>query len=100
MKVRIVLDMLTSMSSKPLNMIFWFGLIITLISFLIVLWLIISKFFNNVQVSGWTSIIVTNLLIGGIIIFIQGIIALYIASIHKEVKNRPNTIIKEIIKKK
>lgn len=100
MKVRIVLDMLTSMSSKPLNMIFWFGLIVTFISFLLVLWLIINKFFNSVQVSGWTSIIATNLLIGGIIIFTQGIIALYIASIHKEVKNRPNTIIKEIIKKK
>ena len=100
MKIRIVLDILTSMSSKPLNMIFWFGLIATLISFLLVIWLIIGKLLNIIQVSGWTSIIVTNLLIGGIVIFMQGILALYIASIHKEVKNRPNTIIKEIIKKK
>ena len=100
MKIRIVLDILTSMSSKPLNMIFWFGLIVTLMSFLLVLWLIIGKLLNIIQVSGWTSIIVTNLLIGGIVIFMQGILALYIASIHKEVKNRPNTIIKEIIKKK
>ena len=99
-KSLIMLHMLTSMSSKPLIVIFVLGTIITLISSMIIIYLLISKLFFSGYYEGWVSIIMTILFMGGLIIMMQGIIGLYIASINEEVKNRPLTIIKSIKNKK
>ena len=99
-KLLVTLNMLTSMSSKPLIIIFLLGTIITVISSMIIIYLLISKLFFSGYYDGWVSIIMAILFMGGLIIMMQGVIGLYIASINEEVKNRPLTIVKSIKNKK
>ena len=48
---------------------------------------------------GWSAIMAAVLLIGGIQLIVTGVIGLYIGVIFREVKKRPNYIIKKIYKK-
>jgi putative glycosyltransferase len=50
----------------------------------------------GVSVSGWTSVIVSTWLLGGIIIFCLGIISIYLSIIFEEVKMRPYVIVKRV----
>ena len=89
-------DAITSFSTKPLVYIFYLGVGISLISSIVVLYLLITKLFFNAVLSGWTSVIASIYLIGGIIIFSIGVIGIYLSRIFSEVKGRPNSIIKQI----
>ena len=50
----------------------------------------------GVTVDGWTSVIASIWLLGGLIIFFIGVIGIYLSKIFTEVKQRPNTIVKDI----
>ena len=54
--------------------------------------ILIRRIFFGVQEEGWASLIVSVWLVGGLILFCQGMIAIYIAKIFLEVKQRPRTI--------
>lgn len=87
-------DGITSLSVKPLRMISVLGVILSIFSFLGVLWAVISKLLGN-AVAGWTSLIVILCLIGGIQLICLGVIGEYIGKIYMEVKARPRYIISE-----
>ncbi|MCP4760681.1 MAG: glycosyltransferase family 2 protein [archaeon] len=93
-KIAMAANSLVSFSSKPLVSIFLFGLIITFLSLLFSLKLIIFKLLFDQTVDGWTSVIVSIFFFGGLIIFILGIIGVYLSKIFIEVKQRPYSIIK------
>ena len=95
-KISLLINSVTSFSSKPLVYIFNIGLVITSISFLFILKLIFDKIFLNISFEGWTSIIVSIWFFGGLIILLLGIIGIYLSKIFIEVKNRPYTIVKKI----
>jgi len=97
-KINLAFNYITSLSSGPLESIFYAGLIITLCAFTAMLLLIIRHFFSYITL-GWTSLIISIWLVGGIIIFFLGILAIYVSKIFIEVKNRPYTIIKDIYKR-
>lgn len=90
------IDGITSFSVKPLKMITSLGFIITMISILIMVYAIIVKIIGN-AVSGWTFIICSIWLIGGIQMLCLGIIGEYIGKIYNETKARPKYIVEEII---
>ena len=71
------------------------GLIILFISSVNILFVIFQYFIQNVSVEGWTSMIASIWLIGGLIITFMGVIAIYLSKIFIETKNRPFTIIKK-----
>jgi len=55
---------------------------------------ILVKYFNHeIVVSGYTSIIISIWFLGGLIIFILGVIGLYISRIFAGIKNRPFYIV-------
>lgn len=83
-------------SRQPLVFIAYLGLATTCISFGYVLFILIQYFFFSVTVSGWTSVIVSTWLLGGIIIFCLGIISIYLSIVFDEVKARPYVIVKGI----
>jgi putative glycosyltransferase len=88
---------ITSMSSKPLIFIASLGLFITLPSgFLIVMFLVQYLTGYTQGVDGWTSLILSLWFLGGLIIFILGIIAIYISIIFTEVKPRPYTVVRAV----
>ena len=89
-------DGITSFSIKPIRIITCFGALIFLIS-LIVLIVFICLKYTGVTVSGWTSIVASIWMIGGIQMLCLGIIGEYIGKIYNETKKRPRYIISKVI---
>jgi len=86
-----------SFSDIPLRLIARFGLIVSVISFLIGLYYILVWLFLGTPVPGFTSIIVAVFFMGGIQLVVLGVISRYLGSIHIETKKRPLYVIKDII---
>ena len=87
-------DGITSLSVKPLSIIACLGLIISTISFIGILYALISYCKGNV-VSGWASMICIICALGGIQLICLGVIGQYIGKIYLETKHRPRYIISE-----
>ncbi len=95
-KIRIAIISITSLTNRPLYFIFILGFFITIIAFINVLVIVYKKMFLIEAVEGWASIVASLWLIGGLIMFVLGIIGIYLSKIFMEVKNRPSAIIKKI----
>lgn len=95
-KMRHAVNAITSFSAKPLVLIFLSGLVIFLLSTLFAIKLIIIRLFLHNPVDGWTSIMVSLWMLGGIIISFLGVIGIYLSKIFLELKQRPYAIIQEI----
>lgn len=94
--VNFAVDGITSFSIEPIRVVMYFGTTITAVGFLIALYALIQHFLGNV-IYGWTSIIISIWLIGGIQLIAIGIIGEYIGKIFKEVKHRPRYIVEKVI---
>lgn len=89
---------ITSFSVKPIKLIAGVGLGISALSILGLLYALISKFTGNAE-QGWTAIVASIWLIGGIQLFCLGIIGEYIGKVYTEVKGRPKYNIDIFLKK-
>ncbi len=87
---------ITSLSTRPLNIIIGIGTIITFVSFLMLVYSFV-QYFSGHTVSGWTSTFVSIWFLGGIQLIAIGVIGKYIGKIYLEAKHRPPYIIDEII---
>jgi dolichol-phosphate mannosyltransferase len=87
-------DGITSFSAKPLRMSFYAGLIVSLIGLLYAIYAVIEYFVGK-TIPGWTSILVSILIIGGIQLISIGIIGEYLARVFNEAKNRPLYLVKK-----
>ena len=94
--ISFALDGITSFSVKPLKMITSIGFLILLLSLGVFIYSIIMKLVGN-TVSGWTFIVCSIWLIGGIQTLCLGVIGEYIGKIYNESKHRPRYIIETII---
>lgn len=90
----LALDGITGLSTKPLGMIVRFGLFVAFLSFVGILYSVISHLFGS-AVSGWTSMMCVICFVGGIQLICLGVIGTYIGKIYMEVKARPRYIISE-----
>ncbi|XWX03994.1 glycosyltransferase family 2 protein [Aggregatilineales bacterium SYSU G02658] len=87
----------TAMSSKPLIMIAWLGLAITIPSGLLIVVFILQYLLGiTAGVDGWTSTITSLWFLGGLIIFILGIMSIYLSVIFTEIKARPYTVVRAV----
>lgn len=92
--IKFAFDGILSFSDKPLKITSYLGFLFTLVSFIIGLRIIIGKIQDpQVAVSGWTSMILAVLFIGGIQLISLGILGLYLGRQYREVKKRPLYII-------
>lgn len=98
-RLSMAVDAVTSFSTKPLLYVFYTGVLIFLFSSAFVVYLVINKLLFGALVGGWTSILVSLFLIGGIIILSIGVLGLYLSRIFSEVKQRPLSIIRKIHQK-
>lgn len=94
-RYKLFIKSITSFSSAPLESVFYFGILITMSSFLAAAYLV-YLWFQKSLVPGWASIVVSVWLVGGIVISILGLMSIYFSTIFREVKGRPRTIVKTI----
>lgn len=88
-------DGIINFSQVPLDIVSWFGILMTILSFFFLVLIIIRKICFGDPVVGWASTMCVIIFIGGIQLFSLGIIGQYIAKIYMETKNRPHYIIAE-----
>lgn len=92
-------ESITSFSHRPLYLIFFIGFIWLLISTINVIIILLKKWIFEVPIEGWSSIMASVWLIGGITIFLIGLIGIYLSKMFLEMKGRPLSIIKTIYRK-
>lgn len=92
---KFAIDGIASFSDVPLRVATWLGLLFSLASFLIILWVIWAKLLSDRTVLGWASIMVSVLLIGGVQLFTVGILGEYVARTFDEAKKRPLYLIRD-----
>ena len=88
---------ITTFSIKPLRLANIIGCLLALIGFVIIIVLVIEKLLNPHVSLGWTSIIATNLLVGGIIMMILGVIGEYIGRIYICLNKTPQYVERTVI---
>jgi putative glycosyltransferase len=91
-----LVNAVTSFSDVPLKMIFFCGVVVFCTAMLYASTLVIHHFFLSRPVDGWTSIMVSIWVLGGMVISFIGIIGMYLAKIFSETKQRPSVIIRDI----
>ena len=90
---RLAFDGITSFSDKPLLFVSRLGFIISIFSFLVIIYAIFSHYVLKETITGWTSLIISAAFIGGIQLLSIGVIGEYISRINVNVKKRPLYII-------
>lgn len=95
-KLTFMLNAVTSFSNKPLMYIAYLGLTMVVPAGFFIVYLLIRRLAFGVATDGWTSVIVSLWFLGGLVIFILGVIAFYISIIFTEVKPRPYIVIRQV----
>ena len=90
--VKLAVDGITSLSVKPIRMITILGVCTSFFSFLLIVWVLWTKFTGEC-VEVWSSTYAIVSLLGGVQLISLGVIGEYIGKIYLETKNRPRYII-------
>lgn len=85
---------ITSLSIKPIEIIIKLGLLLSVIGIGIIIYSIVQHFLDNTN-AGWTSIIASIWMLGGLQLVAIGVIGKYIGKIYLETKHRPRYIIEK-----
>ena len=90
----LAIDGITSLSIKPIRIITCFGLLVTFLSFIEIIYTIVSYFSGN-TVQGWASMTCIICFVSGIQLISLGVIGEYVGKTYMETKHRPRYIISE-----
>lgn len=95
-KMSLLVNSVTSFSNAPLIGIFYIGVTISLFAgtytaYLLTHWLFLAK-----PLSGWTSVMASIWLLGGLVISFIGVVGIYLSKIFSETKRRPYTIVRQV----
>ena len=91
-------DGITSFSVKPIRLVLTAGVVVFMVSLLMLLYALVSKLLGSTA-AGWTSLMGSIWLIGGIQLLSLGVIGEYIGKIYNETKARPRFIIESVLNK-
>jgi polyisoprenyl-phosphate glycosyltransferase len=88
---------ITSLSVVPLRMITWLGLLVSLGSFLMTLYIVYGAVVINSTIPGWASSVLPIYFLGGLQLLSMGVIGEYVAKIYLEAKKRPMFFIEKTV---
>lgn len=93
--IKFAMTGVTSFSVKPLRLSIYLGIIIAFLAFIYAIYITYIYFFTDYAITGWTSVILSVLAVGGINLLMLGIIGEYLGKLFIENKRRPNYLISE-----
>lgn len=94
---RLAFDTIVSFSDKPLRLTMNVGALITVVSFLIGLIYLIQYLCGHIVVMGYASLIISLWFICGILVFLIGVVGLYLGKTFNQTKGRPTFIVDDKI---
>ena len=98
--IKVFMRMLFGFSTAPLYITFQAGLISAIAGIILAVYYLIEYFTGKADVSGWTTIVVLILILGGGILLSLGIIGRYLGQVYLTVNNVPKFIVKETMNAK
>jgi dolichol-phosphate mannosyltransferase len=93
--MRLALLGLTSSSVRPLHVATLIGAAMSVLALIYAAYALWARFFSGTVITGWTSLLISILLIGGIQLLMLGIIGEYVGRALTEVKARPLYVLRE-----
>lgn len=95
-RVSVLVRAVTSFSGRPLVYIFYLGLAISAVSFLMITYFTLDWLIGGRFLEGWLSVVLSIWLLGGITIFCVGLVGIYVSHIFVEAKRRPLVVIRGV----
>lgn len=95
-RVQLMVNAVSSFSSRPLVWLFNIGVMITLISFIYVVYLILRKLIFGDTLLGFTSMMAMQAVTLGVVTTGLGLVGIYLGKVFNQVQNRPTFIIRDI----
>lgn len=92
---RLAFDTIISFSDKPMRLMVKMGLFVTLASFIVGIVFLVRYCLGEIEVLGFTSLIISLWLLGGIIISLLGVVGIYLGKLFEKAKDRPTFIVNE-----
>ena len=89
-------DGISSFSTRPIDLILTAGCVIVFLSFLALIYALVSYFTGHVE-PGWTSIIISIWFLGGMQLLAIGLVGKYVGKTYIEVKHRPRYNIEKVL---
>lgn len=93
--LKYAIDGIINFSQAPLAIASWFGMLMTFLSFVAIIFIVVRRLAFGDPVTGWASTVCIITFIGGIQLFCMGIMGQYISKTYLEVKKRPHYIVSE-----
>jgi glycosyltransferase involved in cell wall biosynthesis len=94
-KIKHTIDTIVSFSSVPIRLTSALGILIAALSVLYAIYVAIDALIYGRAVEGWTSIIVLVALLGGLQLFVLGMLGEYLWRVSDEVRRRPLFLVQE-----
>ena len=94
--LKLASDNMIGFSDKPLRLMLKFGFYIVILSLFVALWFLFKWAMGWIEVSGFTTMVLSIWLAVGIIMMMLGVTGLYIGKIYDRVKGRPTFIIGDL----
>ena len=95
--IKFAVDGILSFSATPLHLVTFLGLIVSALSFAYGAYSLYAYFFTERTIPGWTSLLVTILFLGGVLLISIGFLGEYLLRVYNETKRRPLYIIKDTL---
>ena len=89
----------TSFSVKPLRLATYAGVITAMLGFIYAIYIIIKHFVDSSVPVGWSSTMALQMVLGGIILVVLGLVGEYIGRIYMCINASPQFVEREIVKK-
>ena len=88
-------EVILSRTNRPLRMAVLLGFTMSGVAFLLALYNFLAKLFGIITLSGYTTTVFSIWFVGGLILFVIGVVGLYIGKIFDQVKGYPSFIVRE-----
>ena len=96
-RIKLATEAITSFSIVPLKLMFNFGIIITFVSIIGIVFIVVRKLiFPDQILIGYTSLMIMIMFALGVIVCSLGVIGMYLSKIFIQTQNRPLYIVKNI----
>ena len=93
--LRLAVDGIVSFSLAPLRLATWLGFLASGLALAGIVYVLVLRLLTAAWVSGWASLLVAVLFLGGVQLLCLGILGAYLGRIYGEVKRRPLYLVKE-----
>lgn len=95
--VRLAFDGFVGFSYLPLQLASVLGLIVSAAALLLAFGLVLLKVFRGIPLTGWTSLMVSVLFLGGIQLICVGILGEYVGRIYDDTRARPPFVVESTL---